>query len=215
MISKFRFLMKIQIFQFIFLNYFSKKIVRHGQGKVILFKNAVLDLEKNCKIVLYDNNLEIGTNKLKHSKAETYIRLRRDALWEVKGGANISYGSTIEVLHHAKLTTGFFTMNSFSVIICAKYIILGEDVMIGRNVTIYDSNFHNIQKGSIKDACKGIIIGNHVWVASNVTVLKGVVVSDGSILGNCALINKNVGVNQLVTNNYIQVVKGENVSWKR
>ena len=207
--------MKIQIFQYVFLNFFSKKIIRHGKGKVILFKNAVLELEKNSKIILYDNNLEVGTNKLKHSKAETYIRLRRNALWEVKGGASISYGSTIEILHHAKFTTGFFTMNSFSVIICAKFIKLGEDVMIGRNVTVYDSDFHKIQNGSIEETCKDIVIGNHVWIASNVTVLKGVVVSDGSILGNCALINKNVNINQLVTGDYAQVVRRENVSWKR
>lgn len=216
MMNKICFLKKIQIFQYIYLNYFSKNVIRHGKGKIIPFKNAILDFEVNSKIILYDNNLEIGTNKLKHSKAETYVRLRKKAIWEVKGGADISYGSTIEILYHAKFITDFFTMNSFSVIVCAKSIKLGKDVMIGRNVTIYDSDFHKIQKDtSTESTCQEIIIGNHVWIASNVTVLKGVTVSDGSILGNCSLINKNIDVNQLVTSNITQVVRGENVSWNK
>ena len=87
--------------------------------------------------------------------------------------------------------------------------------MIGRNVTIYDSDFHQIIDGFEREVSKEIVIGNHVWLATNVTVLKGVHIGDGSIIGNNTVVNKDVNEKQLVTNKIEQIVRKENVSWKR
>jgi len=212
--DKILFYKSIRLFRYIYLNYFSKNVERRGQGKIIPYKNAIIDLEPNSKIILYDKELEIGSNKLRYSKAETYIRLRKNAIWEVKNGASISYGATIEVLYDAVLDTCFFTMNSFSVIICAKNIVIGDDVMIGRNVTVYDSDFHKIQN-NLKEVSQKVYIGNHVWLTSHVTILKGVTISDGCIVGNHTVINKNIEANQLVTSNIAQVVRREKIEWRK
>lgn len=212
--NKIKHFRNIQIFKYLYLNYFCKNIERNGAGKVIPYKNSVIDIGSNGKIILNDANLEIGVNKLKHSKAETYIRLRKNAIWIIENGASISYNSTIEVLENAKLDTISFSMNSSSVIICAKRIHIGKDVMIGRNVTIYDSNFHKINNG-LKGMNQEVYIGNHVWLTSNVTVLKGVTILDGSVIGNNTLINKNIKSNQLVTSDSKAVVRREEIDWSR
>ena len=67
----------------------------------------------------------------------------------------------------------------------------------------------------LREVSKEIVIGNHVWLATNVTVLKGVHIFDDSIIGNNAIVNKNVNENQLITNKNEQNVRKENVSWKR
>ena len=70
---------KINIFSFLYLNYFCKEVQRHGKGKIIPYKGAVIDLEPGYQIIVGEKNILIGANKLRGSKAETYIRLRSGA----------------------------------------------------------------------------------------------------------------------------------------
>lgn len=73
------------------------------QGKVIPYKNAIIDLAKVSKIYIENGNLEVGGSKLRGLKTETYIRLRAGALWKEKDYCEISYGFTIEILKEAVL----------------------------------------------------------------------------------------------------------------
>ena len=98
-------------------------------------------------------------------------------------------------------------------------ISIGNNVDMNRFFQIWTHDWASsvfIHKyGQMINSSGKVIIGNNIYFGANVTVLKGVTVSDGSILGNCSLINKNIDVNQLVTSNITQVVRGENVSWNR
>ena len=129
-------------------------------------------------------DLEVGCDHLKGSKAETLVRLRENAIWSSEGGCRISYGSTIEILHNAILDSQFFTMNSSSTLIAAKKVCLGLDVMIGRGVIIYDSDHHTIRniQGEVTNSDAPIFVGDHVWLATNTTVLKGSTIGSGSIV---------------------------------
>lgn len=140
--EKIIFARQIQVIKYLYLNYFCRKIVRNGKGKIIPYKNAVIDLEEQSKIYIGNRDIEIGVNKLNGSKAETYLRLRRGASWMAEGGAQISFESTIEILQNASVKSGYFTMSSFGAIIAEKSIILGDDVMMARNVIVFDSDFH-------------------------------------------------------------------------
>ena len=88
-------LKKIRLFSYIYLNHFCSRIERNGKGRIIPYKNAVINLEKGSQIRIEDENICIGVNKLKKSKTETYVRLRENAVWDAKKGCEISYGSTI------------------------------------------------------------------------------------------------------------------------
>lgn len=218
--SKFKFLKNINLLQYIYLNYFSKNINRRGNGKILPFKNTIFSFSRGSQIILYEDSLEIGTNKLRKSKAETYIRLREDAVWVVKGGADISYGSTIELLNKAQLHTGFFTMNSACVLICEREIVIGNDVMIGRGVTIYDSDFHKIRSNE----CNGIesskfspvYIGDKVWIATNATILKGVFVNEGNIISAGTLLSNSVlEKNRIIMNDKDIIISSKDVDWSR
>lgn len=211
-----RFLRRIRIIKYFYLNYFCKKIIRVDNSKIIPYKNAVIDIETGARIYIVNGDIEIGCNLLKGSREETRIRLRENAVWGSNGGCKISYGSTIEILKGALLDSKYFTVNSNSILIAAKKISLGQDVMIARNVVIYDSDFHEIYYEGIKgNRSKDVIIGEHVWVGTNSIILKGVNLKKGCVVAANTIVTENVESENLIgikseikcINNHIQ--------WKR
>ncbi|MGN8921621.1 acyltransferase [Lachnospiraceae bacterium HCP28S3_F9] len=208
---------EINVIKYLYFNYFCKNIVRKNNGKIIPYKNVILDLEKNSRIYIENGSVEIGANKLRNSKAETYIRLRENAVWKIQEGCEISYGSTIEILRNAVLSSQYFTMNSNSTIIVAEKIELGQDVMIGRNVVIYDSDYHQIldEEGKVTNLPDPVVIEDHVWIATNVLVLKGVTIGEGSIVGANTTVNKNTGKHVKLGTEYKMLKKENYGNWNR
>lgn len=193
-------LKKINIRYFVYLNYFCKSIIRTDNYKIIPYKNSIIDLAPNSKIYLCGGDIELGCDLMRKSKAETRVRLQKNAIWNSVGGSKISYGSTIELQEDAILDTEYFTMNSNSTIVAAKRITFGKDVMISRNVLIYDSDFHSILDidGNCKNKSRPVVIGSHVWLSANVTVLKGTIIGEGSIIGLNSVVSNTVQENTIV-----------------
>ena len=206
----------IDILVYLKLNYFSNKIVKMGKGRIIPYKGAIIEMAPGSVIYIGDNDVLIGTNKLKHSKAETYIRLRENSLWDAQYGCAVSFGSTIEVLKNARLETGYFTMNSFSTIVSSRSITLGNDVMIARDVIIYDSDFHQIKvkKRSLEKSLP-VTIGNHVWLGSRSIILKGVAIGRNSIVAAGAIITEDVNEGMMVAGRQKLKILNEDVGWDR
>ena len=57
-----------------------------------------------------------------------------------------------------------------------------------------------------------MIIGNHVWIGKDVTILKGVHIADGAIIG-AGVVVKDIPARCLAVGNPAHVIK-ENVEWK-
>lgn len=208
---------KINIFQFIYLNFFSKQVIRLDNSKIIPYKGAIIDLSKECRIYLCNGDIEIGTEKLKKSKIETLLRMRGKSIWSNTGGCSISYGSTVEILHGAVLDSGYFTMNSRSVMIVAFRITLGNDVMIARNVILYDSDFHKIydNENNVREQIAEIVVGDHVWITTNVTILKGSHIQENSIISTGTIFRGNAESNMIISDRQ-EIVKKKNYGvWKR
>ena len=159
---------------------------------MIPYRGTVLDLHKNAKIYIKNRNLELCINKLKGSKSEMHLRMDNNSKWYVNNGAQIFYNTVIEIKNNAVLNSKFFSANGGSVIICAKEINIGEDVMLGRNIIIYDSDHHQVFDNEMNPSNypKAVNIEDHVWLTSNVTVLKGVTIGRDSIITAQTLIRK-------------------------
>ena len=190
----FSFLKKVNIIDFFYLNYFCESVIRTDHYKLIPYKNSVIDISKNAKIYIRGGDIEIGCDLLKKSKAETRVRLRENAIWSSKNGCKISYGTTLEILDNAILNSGYFTVNCNSVIVVAKKMYLGQDVMIGRNAVLYDSDFHQMldKKGKTLNPASQVKVGSHVWIGANSTILKGTMIGQNSVIGANAVVNGEV-----------------------
>lgn len=84
---------------------------------------------------------------------------------------------------------------------CAGQVNIGKNVMIGPNVTIIAENHNfNEKSTSIKSQGvnqQGITIEDNVWIGANVTILDGVNIGAGSVIGATTLINKDVQANMV------------------
>lgn len=90
--------------------------------------------------------------------------------------------------------------NNLTIISQKAGVSIGNDTIIGSNVEIYDSDFHNIdptlRKSAIVDSAK-VVIGENVWIGSNVKILKGVKIGSNSIIGNNSVVTKSVPANTI------------------
>ncbi|MGV6845617.1 MAG: acyltransferase [Lutibacter sp.] len=85
-------------------------------------------------------------------------------------------------------------------------IIFGNNIEIGPGVSIISAN-HNPSNFQEHFICESIIIGNHVWIGANVTILPGVKIGSNVIIGANSLINKNVPDNVIVAGNPFKIIK--------
>ncbi len=201
--------------KYIYYNYLSSHIVRIDKAKLIPRKYAVLDFGKNSKIYLKENNIEIGANRLKGSKEETRLKLKENAEWYSNNGCRLYYGTTLEIHERARLETKSFDMNNGGTIICTKHIVLGDDVWMGRNITIYDSDYHSIlnEKGDVINKSRPVIIGDHVWLTNQITVLKGAVIGKGAVIAPFSIVRKNIQENVMAAvKQEVEIIK-EQIRW--
>lgn len=200
------------------LNFNGLNVIHKGKGKIIPYVNSVIDLQTTSQIIIEcDNDFEIGTNLFKGSKAETLIRMGKHAIWDIKHGGYLFYGTTLEIKENAIFKAGYFSANTGSVIIAAKKIIFGEDVMIGRNVMIYDSDFHQMLGKDMQqiNSPQEVIIEDHVWLTANININKGVRIEQGSIIANQTVVSKNLPRYSLVAGQSVGKVIKENIAWSR
>lgn len=93
---------------------------------------------------------------------------------------------------------GVWANNNLIIICEGEGVYIGKDTLIGTNVEIYDSDFHQINPsgrkcGKAKTA--RVSIGNNVWLGSNVKILKGVTIGDNSIIANSSVVTKSIPEN--------------------
>lgn len=89
-------------------------------------------------------------------------------------------------------------------------IEIGNDVLIGPKTVIWGRD-HGISSDSPiykqPHTKKPIIIGDDVWIAANVTILKGVKIGDGAVIGAGAVITKDIPKNAIVVGNPGKVIQ--------
>lgn len=95
-------------------------------------------------------------------------------------------------------------MSGTSVVTCSS-IEIGEGTMIGANCNIYGTDFHCVdseerakQKSTADAPTAPIKIGKRCWLASNVTVLKGVTIGDEAVVGAMSLVTKDVEARTII-----------------
>ncbi len=113
-----------------------------------------------------------------------------------KEGAKICSCNKKATIRIGKRTTiGYHTF-----IFASEQIEIGSDCLIAPFVYLVDSN-HNIRKGKRinlqPNESAPITIGNDVWLASNVTILKGVIVSDGAVIAANSVVNCDIGAYEI------------------
>lgn len=93
-------------------------------------------------------------------------------------------------------------------------ITIGHSCMFSRNVKIMTSDGHDILSEDERvNLAKSIHIGNNVWLADEVIILKGVTIGKNSIIGIRSLVTSNIPGNSIAVGNPAKIIKN-GVNWK-
>ena len=134
-----------------------------------------------------------------------------------KGRATIGAASKIIVLKGGKVEFGQnFTLTGKSNIIAKNSVEIGNDCLISWDVQIMDTDFHHIQYDNSENRNKAntIVINQHVWVCSRVTILKGVEIAGDSIIAAGSLVTKDCTYrNSLYGGNPAKRIKSD-IKWR-
>lgn len=121
------------------------------------------------------------------------------------------FADFVEVGGSGILTIGdHFGVNSFSRVIAKNRIIIGENVIIARYVSIldHDHDIYAIMKGDFnKYTTAPIEIGNNVWIGDKVTVTKGVNIGDNVIIGANSVVSRDIPKNSIAVGSPCRVIK--------
>lgn len=188
-------------------NLYKKNI--SGEGNLVIDPIDCIKLEKNAKIYL-QNDLCLKTNRKGKNGRSSILRMDEKSRLECYG-FNFMYGADIVIFKNGNLVLGNNSfINSDCKIRCHEKITIGEGCAISHDFTIMDSDAHELN-GSRNT--KPIQIGNHVWIGTRVTILKGVTVGDGAVIAAGSLVTKDVPAGSLVGGVPARVLK-EQVEWR-
>ena len=124
------------------------------------------------------------------------VVLERDATLEV--GGSLLIGARTIFGHHCTVAA-------------KQSIQIGRDCLIAEMVSIRDHD-HAFEEFDIPireqgSACAPVVIGNNVWLAARVVVVKGVTIGDNAIIGAGAVVTKNIPPGAIAVGVPARVVK--------
>ncbi len=96
---------------------------------------------------------------------------------------------------------------SNSAINCYNSVVLEENVMIGGNCCIYDTDFHplksDLRNNDNKSAIitKPILIKKNAFIGGHSIILKGVTIGENSIIGAGSVVSKDIPDNEIWAGN--------------
>ncbi len=181
------------------INWFYLKIMKvkvKGKTKI----NGKLFL-RNSGEVFFGNNLEINSGFSYNpigGQCFTSIVVQKNAVLKICDNVGISN----------------------SAIYCKKKIIIGENVIIGGDCKIYDTDFHSVfLEDRLKEPQEGIKslpvkINDGVFIGTGSIILKGVEIGENSVIAAGSVVSKNIPDNEIWGGNPIIFLKGINKKLK-
>ncbi|MCD7714061.1 MAG: acyltransferase [Prevotella sp.] len=200
-------------FRFIWLNFFSKHVKTDWKNNGFIYPTpySLIELRKGSVIEMHGPVI-IGRKKLRRSHVETRLLLENNARLVVHKYFGLGYGSDVEVFKNALLDIVFCNTNFKCTIICGKKIEVRGHLYVGREVSIRDTNAHWMDIDGYK-MMRSVIIEDHVWLCSGVTVSPGVKIRGGVVVGACSYVIQNVPAHTLVSGHPAKVAMTD-VKWK-
>ena len=169
---------------------------------IVTFDNLIGTLKLFCKKVCLRGKLNIKP-VIRMSRTAS-IKIIKGGHIHISSGVSLSSHTIISATENAMITIGNNSgVNYNTVVVAREKIVIGNNVMIGPNVAIYDhSHVFNAKNTAMRNAgytSAPITIEDNVWIAANVVILKGVTIGTGSVIGAGCVIDRDIRPNSLVT----------------
>jgi len=154
-----------------------------------------------------------GSNKITIGKCCSFI----SASWATALGVN--HAVVLRTLtEEGAIVIGNRVGMSGGTICAARSIQIGDNCLLGANVTIVDTDFHHINPVLRRDAnachldAKPVVIGANVFIGTGAMVLKGVTIGENSVIGAGSVVVKDIPANMIAAGNPCRVIRPINAN---
>lgn len=179
----------------------------------LIYGNSKAVIEKSAKISISSGSFYFNYGFRFNEPFPGLFEMMENSKLSITGNFKICPGAHLIISPNASLVLGSGFINRHSKIKCYQQIRIGNNVTISENVSIWDSDVHEIiREGYIKTA--PIEIGDHVWIGTNAIILKGVTIGNNAVIAAGTVVNKNIPSNCLAAGNPMRIISS-NVSWKQ
>ncbi len=93
---------------------------------------------------------------------------------------------------------------------CKGKVSIGSQVVVSQDAYLCTAS-HDITSPVMKLLTKPIMVGDNVWIAAKATILPGVTVNNGVVVGACAVVAKDVPELAVVVGNPAKVAGERNI----
>ncbi|GAJ38348.1 putative acetyltransferase [Parageobacillus caldoxylosilyticus NBRC 107762] len=185
----------------------------HPEATIYPFSNVIDSIisrnskvYRGCSIVkskMEENTFAGDGSKLDHSHLERYARAGKyNHLYFVKVGKHTYTGQDTVIMH---TRIGAFTSISWGVTIGAAE----HDFSRITSHTFLYNPYDELNNGvtyynRFKEECE---VGNDVWIGANSTILRGVTIGDGAVVGANSIVTKSVPPYAVVAGNPARIIK--------
>ena len=189
---------KYLIMFFIRLYRFGYKKITEFLGRIYLFANKV---EYKRPIYLFGipiiaiskgGVLNIGKNfVMVNSAISNLIGRTQKCSFYIGENATLKIGDNVGM--------------SATSIVCMQKVTIGNNVRLGGNTVIYDTDFHSLVREERVDETKDranvknapVVIEDGVFIGAHTTILKGVTIGEDTIVGACSVVTKSIPKNEI------------------
>lgn len=174
-----------------------------------------------AKTLLHLNNVDLKSGLKTNGIIKVFVtktgkliigencRINSGQNYNVSGGAqkNLFWvEGTLEFGNNVKMSSSSF--------FCKHQITIGNNVTIGGNTLIMDTDSHSLnpqKRVTINDRKealkKPVLIKDNVFIGARTTILKGVIIGENSIIGACSVVTKNIPANEIWAGNPARFIK--------
>lgn len=196
----------------------------HNYRYLSILRNRIRNrLTKYVNIVRFHlYGIETGDNFVVHGMP--YIRLFKSAKVRIGSNFYMSNGLNINALSSNRRGSIYATDNaeiiignnvgmSSCVLWCHEKISIGDNVKIGANCVLIDTDSHSLdpvkRRSPLTDGgiSSPITIGNDVFIGMNCIVLKGVTIGDRTIVGAGSVVTNSIPNDCVVAGNPAKIIK--------
>jgi acetyltransferase-like isoleucine patch superfamily enzyme len=164
-------------------------------SSITSFGVPMIDIERGGSMI-------IGKNfRMNNGKYFNQIGRQQPCMFMVTKGGRLTIKDNVSLS-----ATAFF---------CTQEITIGNNVKIGGNCVFYDTDFHSLnymdrrEPGLDKQNKKSlpVIIESDVFIGAHSTILKGVTIGEGSIIGAGSVVSKSVPPKEIWAGNPASFIK--------
>ncbi|WP_245640210.1 sugar O-acetyltransferase [Paenibacillus dakarensis] len=180
----------------------SEKDKMLNQEYYLCWDKELTEERERAKDLLFEfNNLKPSARDERNQIIQKLFHSVGENAW-IESPFNCDYGYNITV------GDNFYANTNCTILDCAK-VTIGNNVLMGPNVSLYTPNHAKDADERIAgyERSLPINIGDNVWISGSVTIIPGVTIGDNTIIGAGSVVTKDIPANVIAAGVPCRVIR--------